>query len=119
MRVSLIAAGGALLAAAAIFGTAGAASADFSDPQNNVTDCALGTNDDSTYQRVLPNGAVMSGTRDADACKNGFSQRWGWHGWPGWHRDEIHHFPGRYNWPNSGNGNWVGHGFGNNPGIGV
>ncbi|TYB60262.1 hypothetical protein FXF51_32250 [Nonomuraea sp. PA05] len=75
MRKSLTAAGGALLAAAVLFGTAGSVAADegkepvwsehwAKHPQN----CGLGMNDDSTYQHVTKHG-VFAGTRDADVCK--------------------------------------------------
>ncbi|MGW3349719.1 hypothetical protein ACWDA3_41030 [Nonomuraea rubra] len=75
MRKSLTATGGALLAAAVLFGAAGSAVADdgkdyawaeewLKHPQH----CGLGMNDDSTYQHITKHG-VFAGTRDADVCK--------------------------------------------------
>ncbi|MEV0618977.1 hypothetical protein AB0I81_37055 [Nonomuraea sp. NPDC050404] len=74
MRSTLIAAGGALLTAAALFGTAGAAAADqwYDEAWNNSypSHCGLGVNEDSTYQHVTKHG-VFAGTRAADGCKGG------------------------------------------------
>jgi hypothetical protein len=130
MKGSLIATGGALLAAAVLFGTAGTAAADtWTDWNHTYPDkCGLGVNEDTTYHHVTDHG-VFAGTRDADGCKGGFVYGWGHHGhendsW-GHHEDGDdddswgeHHWRHR-NWPTSGNGNWVGHGFGPGAGIGV
>ncbi|MCF6472785.1 hypothetical protein FAF44_30965 [Nonomuraea sp. MG754425] len=120
MRGSLIAAGGALLAAATLFGAAGPAAADiWTDWTHHYPEhCNLGVNEDSTYHHVTSQG-VFAGTRDADACK----KEHGWHhGWG--YRDHHHHDHDRKhwehrNWPTSGNGNWIGHGYGPGVGIGV
>ncbi|GAA3556572.1 hypothetical protein GCM10022419_041330 [Nonomuraea rosea] len=122
MKGSLIAAGGALLAAAVLFGTAGTAAADtWTDWNHQYPDhCGLGVNEDTTYHHVTHHG-VFAGTRDADGCKGGAVYGWGWnnghqdHGHDSWGE---HHWKHR-NWPTSGNGNWVGHGFGPGVGIGV
>ncbi|SDK61379.1 hypothetical protein [Nonomuraea jiangxiensis] len=114
MRSSLIAAGGALLAAAALYGTAGTAAAgtwkdgDSHYPQH----CDIGVNDDSTYHHVTHQG-VFAGTREADGCKNWDHKHK--HKHHGWGEDHWLH----RNWPTSGNGNWVGHGLGPGAGIGV
>ncbi|MEV0999825.1 hypothetical protein [Nonomuraea sp. NPDC050202] len=75
MRKSLTATGGALLAAAVLFGTAGSASADgkkdhaWAERWNkHPQHCGLGMNDDSTYSHITKHG-VFLGTRDADVCK--------------------------------------------------
>ncbi|WP_043627278.1 hypothetical protein [Nonomuraea candida] len=73
MRSSLIAAGGALLAAAALFGSAGSAAADIGRDWDHWNEqypghCDLGLNDDTTYHHVTKHG-VFAGTRDADSCK--------------------------------------------------
>lgn len=115
MRGNLIATGGALLVAAAVFSMAGVAAADaWSDERHwHPDNCSLGTNDDSTYHHVTKYGR-FAGTRDADACKGGEhghdSDDDGW----GWKHDH-----GRHNWPGSGNGNWIGHGYGPGAGVGV
>lgn len=108
MKGSLSAAGGTLLIAAALFGTAGAADADVWDWNRHYPDhCSLGTNDDSIYHHVTKHG-VYAGIRDADACKNdGWGHkdwdhdrwghkdwdrdRWGSRWWDGdrWGRDDI------------------------------
>ncbi|MET8865421.1 hypothetical protein ABZW11_20995 [Nonomuraea sp. NPDC004580] len=80
MRSSLVAAGGALLITAAVFGTAGSAAADiWSDHSWNEHPraCGLVLNDDSTYHHITKHG-VFAGTRDADACKDGHKHHWGW-----------------------------------------
>ncbi|MEV0387345.1 hypothetical protein [Nonomuraea sp. NPDC050643] len=106
MRSILIATGGALLTAAALFGTAGPAAADpWTDWNNTHTyprHCAAGLNEDTTYHHVTHHG-VFAGTRDADGCKSGW-------GWGGRHHDDNHWL--HRNWPTSGNGNWTGHGNG-------
>ncbi|MFB4277927.1 MULTISPECIES: hypothetical protein [unclassified Nonomuraea] len=121
MRSSLIAAGGALLTAAALFGTAGTAAADIWIDWTHTypRHCALGVNDDTTYHHVTDHG-VFAGTRDADGCKGNHHAGWGWK-WGGHHdhgRNEVERWE-RGNWPNSGNGNWVGHGYGPGAGVGV
>ncbi|GAB2925436.1 hypothetical protein [Nonomuraea sp. NPDC052634] len=71
MRSSLVAAGGALLITAAVFGTAGTAAADiWSDHKWNKHPraCGLALNDDSTYHWITKHG-VFAGTRHANACK--------------------------------------------------
>ncbi|MFC5827480.1 hypothetical protein [Nonomuraea insulae] len=110
MRKTLIAAGGALLTAAALFGTAGTAAADiWTDWNHHYPDhCGVGVNEDTTYHHVTEHG-VFAGTREADGCKAGDHWRWGGH------HGHDHHWEHR-NWPNSGNGNWIGHGYG--PGAG-
>ncbi|MFC4011213.1 hypothetical protein ACFOY2_28580 [Nonomuraea purpurea] len=118
MRCSLIATGGALLAAAAVFGSAGAATADiWTDWTHHYpSNCGFGVNEDTTYHHVTPHG-VYAGTRDADGCKNSHGHGgWG-HDHGGWgHQDD--HWKHR-NWPTSGNGNWIGHGYGPGAGAGV
>ncbi|MFI6633846.1 hypothetical protein ACIBI7_33640 [Nonomuraea fuscirosea] len=122
MRKSLIAAGSALLTAAALFGTTGTAAADIWTDWNHTypKDCGVGLNEDTTYHHVTDHG-VFAGTRDADGCKGGGHQ--GHHGDHGDHwygqygdHDEVRRWLHR-NWPTSGNGNWVGHGLG--PGVGA
>ncbi|SEG99820.1 hypothetical protein SAMN05444920_11496 [Nonomuraea solani] len=124
MRSSLIA-GGALLAAAALFGSASPAAADIWTDWNHTypKDCGLGLNEDTTYHHVTHHG-VFAGTRDADGCKGGsHGNGYGGHkGHGGYHGDDGHWADGHYthrNWPNSGNGNWVGHGIGHGVGVGV
>jgi len=81
MRSSLVAAGGALLIAAAVFGTAGTAAAEiWSDHRWNERPraCGLVLNDDSTYHWVTKHG-VFAGTRDADACRK-LERDYGWNG---------------------------------------
>ncbi|TMR07214.1 hypothetical protein ETD86_51930 [Nonomuraea turkmeniaca] len=73
MRSSLIAAGGALLAAA-LLGTAGPAVADDHDrwahwAKQYPHHCNLGLNDDLIYHHVTHKGDVYAGVRDSDACK--------------------------------------------------
>lgn len=78
MRSSLIAAGGAFLAAAVLFGgaTPATATADrdrWDESWSNWAQhyperCGLGLNDDTTYHHVTAQG-VFAGTRDADACR--------------------------------------------------
>ncbi|MCK2216146.1 hypothetical protein MF672_020425 [Actinomadura sp. ATCC 31491] len=83
MRRSLIAAGGAFIAATVMFGGVAAAGGNPNDEWNDQwthawghwahespQDCALGMNDDATYHHVTKHG-VFAGTRDADACKGG------------------------------------------------
>ncbi|MFG1703077.1 hypothetical protein ACFLIM_07780 [Nonomuraea sp. M3C6] len=121
MRSSLIATGGALLAAAALFGSAGAAAADtWTDWNHRYPDhCGLGVNEDTTYHLVTRYG-IFAGTRAA-GCKDShpwWGGNWGWDGHHGkgvWGEDHWTH----RNWPASGNGNWAGHGFGPGTGIGV
>lgn len=89
MKGSLSAAGGTLLVAAVLFGTAGAASADVWDWNRHYPDhCSLGTNDDSIYHHVTKHG-VYAGIRDADACRNDDHGRWDGDRWrenDGWGR---------------------------------
>ncbi|MBF8193912.1 hypothetical protein ITP53_51210 [Nonomuraea sp. K274] len=111
MRGSLIATGGALLAAAMVFGSAGTAAADIWNDWTHhyPAHCDLGVNDDSTYHHITDHG-VFSGTRDADACKghNGWAHngKWDWdhkrHGHHNFHKWKPTH------WPTSGTGNWIG-----------
>ncbi|GGT05660.1 hypothetical protein ACFFV7_09195 [Nonomuraea spiralis] len=114
MRGSLIATGGALLVAAAVFGMAGVAGADtWSDEKHwHPDNCSLGTNDDSTYLHVTRDG-VFAGTRDADACEKKKDHH-GFAPWESWGRDHDH--KGHHDWSGSGNGNWIGHESG--PGLG-
>ncbi|WP_188197421.1 hypothetical protein [Nonomuraea sp. SYSU D8015] len=82
MRSSLIATGGALLAAAVLFGGAAPATAgDDSGTRDRWNDswgdwsqhypqhCDVGVNDDQTYHHVTKQG-VFAGTRDTDGCQN-------------------------------------------------
>ncbi|KAB8195365.1 hypothetical protein FH608_013520 [Nonomuraea phyllanthi] len=105
MRSSLIATGGTLLAAAALFSSAAPATAGSADWNHRHPDhCWLGVSEDTTYHHVTSHG-VFSGTRDADGCNKG---SWG-------HHDDHHSHWLHRNWPTSGNGNFVGtwpdHGF--------
>ncbi|MFG1694954.1 hypothetical protein [Nonomuraea sp. NPDC049309] len=81
MRSSLVAAGGALLITAAVFGTAGtAAAATWSNQKWNdhPRACGLVLSDDTTYHWVTKHG-VFAGTRDADACRR-YERDYGWDG---------------------------------------
>jgi hypothetical protein len=129
MRSSLIATGGALLAAATVFGSAGTAAADiWTDWTHHYpAHCTVGINDDTTYHHVTHHG-VFAGTRDADACKKDkgwpHDDKWGHdHKWGHDDKDDKDHGEvwkwERGNWPNSGNGNWIGHGYGPGAGVGV
>ncbi|GAA4905901.1 hypothetical protein HD597_003143 [Nonomuraea thailandensis] len=82
MKKSLIATGGALLAAAMLFGTAGSASAgdekDYAWAEEwakRPKHCGLGLNDDTTYHHITKHG-VFAGTRDSDVCKKSDSKDW-------------------------------------------
>ncbi|MEW1847004.1 hypothetical protein AB0392_54400 [Nonomuraea angiospora] len=104
MRNSLIAVGGALLAATALYGSVTPAMADTDSKHHNPKHCGLGVDDDITYHHVTDHG-VFAGTRETKACKDsGAGWDWSWDS----------HWKHR-NWPTSGNGNWVGtwpdHGF--------
>ncbi|MFI9837386.1 hypothetical protein ACIHFD_10155 [Nonomuraea sp. NPDC051941] len=105
MRNSLIAVGGALLAATALYGSATPATADDHGKHHNSKHCGLGVGDDITYHHVTDHG-VFAGTRKTKACKDDGGAGWDWSWDPHWHHR---------NWPTSGNGNWVGswpdHGF--------
>ncbi|MEV4577676.1 hypothetical protein AB0K16_30980 [Nonomuraea jabiensis] len=105
MRNSLIAVGGALLAATALYGSATPATADRDPKHHHSKHCGYGVDDDITYHHVTDHG-VFAGTREINACKDGGGAGWDW-SWD-------HHWKHR-NWPTSGNGNWVGswpdHGF--------
>ncbi|MEO3791689.1 hypothetical protein ABGB14_15900 [Nonomuraea sp. B10E15] len=66
MRSTLIATGGALAAAAVVFGAGAAAAESGRHPHN----CDLAVNEDSTYHHVTHHGR-FAGTRDIDACAPG------------------------------------------------
>ncbi|TDD24437.1 hypothetical protein [Nonomuraea diastatica] len=78
MRSTLIATGGALAAAAVVFG-AGAAAADSS---RHPRHCDLAVNEDSTYHHVTDHGR-FAGTRDAKVCAPGHDHG---RGNPHWNR---------------------------------
>ncbi|NBF00558.1 hypothetical protein FE391_10005 [Nonomuraea sp. KC401] len=66
MRSTLIATGGALAAAAVVFGAGAATAASGHNPRH----CDLAVNEDSTYHHVTEHGR-FAGTRDIDACVPG------------------------------------------------
>ncbi|TDD35788.1 hypothetical protein E1286_39075 [Nonomuraea terrae] len=88
MTRSLIAAGGALLTAAALFGSAGPAAADdewHDRSHKNSHHCGLWISDDRSFDFITKDG-IFTGKRDSDACKDGWKhthhdddKKWDWH----------------------------------------